>query len=40
MHLKMAVKNKLLTVLSEAEQYALGLLDFDDVQRLEGQVRK
>lgn len=32
----MAAKNKLLTVLSEAEQYALyGLPDFDDAQRLE-----
>jgi hypothetical protein len=32
----MAVKNRLLTVLSEAEQYALyGLPDFDDAQRLE-----
>ncbi len=32
----MAAKNKLLTVLSEAEQYALyGLPDFDDDQRLE-----
>ncbi|GAB6194512.1 hypothetical protein JCM39068_42680 [Desulfocastanea catecholica] len=32
----MAGKNKLLTVLSEAEQYALyGLPDFDDAQRLE-----
>ncbi len=32
----MAVKNKLLTALSEAEQYALyGLPDFDDAQRLE-----
>ena len=30
-----AAKNKLLTVLSEAEQYALyGLPDFDDAQRL------
>jgi hypothetical protein len=29
----MAAKNKLLTVLSEAEQYALyGLPDFDDAQ--------
>jgi hypothetical protein len=32
----MAAKKKLLTVLSEAEQYALyGLPDFDDAQRLE-----
>jgi hypothetical protein len=32
----MAAKNKRLTVLSEAEQYALyGLPDFDDAQRLE-----
>jgi hypothetical protein len=32
----MAAKNKLLTVLSEAEQYALyGLPDFNDAQRLE-----
>jgi TnpA family transposase len=32
----MAAKNKLLTVLSDAEQYALyGLPDFDDAQRLE-----
>ena len=32
----MAAKNKLLTVLSEAEQYALyGLPDFDDAQQLE-----
>jgi hypothetical protein len=32
----MAAKNKLLTVLSEAEQYALyGLPDFDSAQRLE-----
>jgi hypothetical protein len=32
----MAAKNKLLTVLSEAEQYALyGLPDFDEAQRLE-----
>jgi hypothetical protein len=32
----MAWKNKLLTVLSEAEQYALyGLPDFDNAQRLE-----
>jgi hypothetical protein len=32
----MAAKNKLLNVLSEAEQYALyGLPDFDDAQRLE-----
>ncbi|MDD5580999.1 MAG: hypothetical protein PHY16_17225 [Methylobacter sp.] len=32
----MAAKNKLLTVLSGAEQYALyGLPDFDDAQRLE-----
>ena len=32
----MARKNKLLTVLSEAEQYALyGLPDFDDAQRLQ-----
>lgn len=32
----MAAKNKLLTVLSEAEQYAIyGLPDFDDAQRLE-----
>jgi hypothetical protein len=32
----MAAKNRLLTVLSEAEQYALyGLPDFDDAQRLE-----
>jgi len=32
----MAAKNKLLTVLSEAEQYALyGLPDFDDDQQLE-----
>jgi hypothetical protein len=32
----MAGKNKLLAVLSEAEQYALyGLPDFDDAQRLE-----
>jgi hypothetical protein len=31
-----AAKNKLLTVLSEAEQYALyGLPNFDDAQRLE-----
>jgi len=32
----MVWKNKLLTILSEAEQYALyGLPDFDDAQRLE-----
>ena len=32
----MATKNKLLTVLSEAEQFALyGLPDFDDGQQLE-----
>jgi hypothetical protein len=32
----MAAKNRLLTVLSEAEQYALyGLPDFDDAQRPE-----
>jgi len=32
----MAAKNKLLTVLSAAEQYAIyGLPDFDDAQRLE-----
>ena len=32
----MMTKNKLLTILSEAEQFALyGLPDFDDGQRLE-----
>lgn len=32
----MSTKNKLLTVLSEAEQFALyGLPDFDDGQRLD-----
>jgi hypothetical protein len=31
----MAAKNKLLTVLSEAEQALYGLPDFDDAQRLE-----